>query len=60
MVVQIVMLVILLSGGAFGAACFNKRFEEILPLQMMVMMAVLYVFGLLDHLRAGEIGRAHV
>ena len=53
MVVQIVMLVILLSGGAFGAACFNKRFEEILPLQMMIMMAVLYVFGLLDHLRAG-------
>lgn len=53
MVVQIVMLVILLSGGAFGAACFNKRFEEILPLQMMIMMAVLYAFGLLDHLRAG-------
>lgn len=53
MIVQIVMFAILLNGGAFGAAYFNKRFEEILPLQMMIMMAVLYIFGLLDHLRAG-------
>ena len=53
MIVQIVMLAILLSGGAFGAACFHKRFEEVLPLQMMMMMAVLYIFGLLNHLRAG-------
>lgn len=53
MLVQIVMLAVLLSGGVFGAAFFHRRFEEILPLQLMIMMAVLYIFGLLDYLRTG-------
>ncbi len=53
MIVQIVMLAVLLNGGVFGAAFFHRRFEEVLPLQMMIMMSVLYISGLLDHLKAG-------
>lgn len=53
MVTQALMLAILLSGGGIGCTLFCRKFEEILFLQLMFMVVILYLFGIFEHLRWG-------
>ena len=53
MLTQAVFFLLLISGGVFCATFTSKKIEDILPLQFMVMMAVLYTFGLFGHLSWG-------
>ena len=53
MATQLFILFIILCGGIAGAVFSRKPFEECLPLHMMGLVVVLYVFGLAGHLKAG-------
>lgn len=46
-------LLILLSGSVLGAARFDRRFEEIIPITCIGIVLTLFVFGLLNHLLWG-------
>ena len=50
---SILIFVLLISGSLFAAAFFNKKFEEIIPITCMGIVAVLFVFGLLGILEIG-------
>ena len=52
MVSLIVFLAVLISGGMFGAT-YGKRFEECVPVQMLGIVIVLYLFGIVGMLKAG-------
>ena len=53
MATQLFILFIVLCGGIAEAVFSRKPFEECLPLHMMGLVVVLYVFGLAGHLKVG-------
>lgn len=50
---SITIFLLLSSGGVFASAFFKKRFEEILPVTCMGIVAVLFLFGMLNALNTG-------
>ena len=52
MISLIIFLAVLISGGMFGAT-YGKRFEECVPVQMLGIIIVLYLWGIVGMLKAG-------
>jgi|BioPla2DNA2_1021312.scaffolds.fasta_scaffold23947_1 hypothetical protein len=55
MLVTIILYGLLLAGGFFGAAVLNRRFEEILPISIMSMAVLLFLFGVFKMLEIGVV-----
>ena len=48
-----VLFALVSSGGFFAAAVLNRKYEEMLPITMMLMIAVQFLFGIAGCLEAG-------
>jgi hypothetical protein len=55
MLVTVILYGLLLAGSFFGAAVLNRRFEEILPISIMSMAVILFLFGVFKMLEIGVV-----
>ena len=53
MVIQIVLFLILSSGGIFCAAVFGRKYEQVLPLTCSGIVAILFAFGIFGIMNIG-------
>lgn len=53
MLANIIQMVIIFTGSAVGASFFQRKSEEIIPITIMMISLVLFVFGFCGNLRAG-------
>lgn len=55
MLVTLILYGLLVSGGFFGAAVLNRKFEEALPISTMSIAMALFLFGVLGMLEIGVV-----
>lgn len=55
MITNLVFFFVIAAGSVYGVARFEKRFEEMIPISVMGMVIILYLFGLMGYLRMGMI-----
>ena len=55
MTAAFVLFIVLCSASAFGGAFSARRFEQVLPLSVFSIIAILYCFGLFDALLPGVV-----
>jgi len=55
MLTNLVFFLILISGSAYAAIRFRKRFEETMPISVMGIVLILFTFGLMGILEVGMI-----
>lgn len=48
-----ILLVLLSAGSVFAAVYFDRRYEEAVPLTIFFSVEIVFLFGLIDHLRWG-------
>lgn len=53
MLASMIQIIIIFTGSAVGASFFQKKSEELIPITIMMISCILFIFGFWGNLRAG-------